>query len=84
MAMHAGKIATGLIHEFLQHRISRDHMENLYTAAWKQQFSARLRTGRLVQSAFGKSTATNLFIKTMRKIPALTNLLIKQTHGQPY
>lgn len=84
MAMHAGKIASGLVHEFLMHRISRDRMERDYTRQWQQQFSARLRTGRLVQSAFGKPTTTNLFIRTMRKLPALTDLLIRQTHGQPF
>jgi flavin-dependent dehydrogenase len=84
MAMHGGKIATALIHEFLQHRISRDHLETQYRRQWEQQFSSRLRTGRMIQSMFGKPMMTDLFIKAMKPFPKAVDMLIRQTHGDRY
>jgi menaquinone-9 beta-reductase len=84
MAMHAGKIATDLIDAFLQHRISRDSMENQYRREWENNFSGRLRTGRLIQSMFGKPVLTNLFVRGMKPFPGLVSLLIRQTHGKVF
>ena len=84
MAMHGGKIAASLIHDFLEQRISRQEMEKNYTRQWRQRFSARLRTGRMIQSAFGKPGLTNLFVKSMRSLPGATRWLIRQTHGEAY
>jgi menaquinone-9 beta-reductase len=84
MAMHAGKIAAGLLHIFLEGRISRDEMEKRYEQEWNNEFSARLKTGRMIQSLFGKTSTTNLFLKTMKPFPSLINMLVKQTHGKPF
>jgi flavin-dependent dehydrogenase len=84
MAMHAGKIAVGLIDEFLQGRISRDKLENDYSAAWDREFASRLKTGRFIQGMFGKPVATNMFIRTMKPFPAAVRMLIKQTHGNSF
>ena len=84
MAMHAGKIATRIIDDFLQHRISRDSMEQQYQREWDSNFSVRLRIGRLIQSLFGKPTITNVFIKGIKPFPSVIKLLIKQTHGKSF
>lgn len=84
MAMHGGKIATGLVHEFLQHRISRDRMETQYRREWEKQFSGRLRAGRWIQSMFGKPSVTDLFIGAMKPFPRAVEWLIRQTHGKSY
>jgi flavin-dependent dehydrogenase len=84
MAMHGGKIAATLIHEFLEERISREDLEAEYTRQWQRRFSARLRAGRMIQSAFGKPTLTNLFVRSMRALPGTTRWLIRQTHGEAY
>ncbi|MBK7556888.1 MAG: NAD(P)/FAD-dependent oxidoreductase [Chitinophagaceae bacterium] len=84
MALHAGKIASGYIHEFLSGKISRAEMETAYTHQWSSTFSKRLQTGRRIQSLFGKVWITNFFIAVMKKRPGLTRSLIKQTHGKPF
>jgi flavin-dependent dehydrogenase len=84
MAMHAGKIAAGLLKDFLEGKISRDEMENRYITKWNNTFSSRLRTGRMIQSMFGKPVVTNLFIRSMKPFPALVTKLIQQTHGETF
>ena len=84
MALHSSKIAAGFIHQFLQNKMNRATMEAQYIIAWKNQFQKRLGAGRLIQRFFGKEWATNIFISTMKKIPSFTNMLIKQTHGEPF
>ena len=84
MALHGSKIATGFIQQFFSGAITRDQMETAYTNQWKSTFSKRLQMGRLIQSMFGKVWATNFFIGVLKKMPALTRALIKQTHGQSF
>ncbi|MFT3911540.1 MAG: FAD-dependent monooxygenase [Ferruginibacter sp.] len=84
MAMHAGKIASIYIDEFLNAKISRDQMETNYSKEWKQTFGKRLQTGRIIQRFFGKIWVTNLFVGVMKRLPALTNMIIKKTHGDAF
>jgi len=84
MALHGSKIASGFIHEFLSGKISRAQMEGGYTKKWRSTFSKRLQTGRRIQSMFGKTGVTNFFIAVMKRFPALTKALIKQTHGESF
>jgi menaquinone-9 beta-reductase len=84
MALHSSKIAAGIIDQFLQKKISRNEMELNYTKRWKSEFATRLKTGRFIQSLFGKTWMTGLFIETMEKLPSLTRVLIKRTHGKPF
>ncbi len=84
MALHAGKISFNCAHEFLQHKISRQKMEQQYCLQWKQQFEARLKTGRFIQGFFGKTWVTNLFIQSFKILPFLAAPLIKQTHGKSF
>lgn len=84
MALHSSKIAAGLVGDFLEGRIDRGGMEQQYQLQWRKNFAARLATGRLVQKMFGKEWVTNQFIGMMKKMPALTSALIRQTHGKPF
>ncbi len=84
MAMHASKLAFEQVDLFLHKRISRDQMETNYQQAWKQQFSTRLATGRVIQSMFGSVTTSNLLVNTMNLFPFLANPLIKLTHGKEF
>ncbi len=84
MALHGSKIAAGFIHKFLNGEISRGVLERDYAAKWRSTFNKRLKTGRLIQSLFGKVWVTNLFISFMKKTPSLTKALIRQTHGDPF
>ena len=84
MALHGSKIAAGFIQQFLLGAITRAQMESGYTNQWKSTFSKRLQTGRWIQSMFGKVWATNFFVALMKKMPAFTRALIKQTHGESF
>ncbi len=84
MAMHAGKIASVFLIDFLEGKISRDQMERSYSNEWNKNFENRLKTGRMIQRFFGKSWLTNLFVSTMKLFPPLATMLIKKTHGKPF
>jgi flavin-dependent dehydrogenase len=84
MAMHAGMLAYNNTHLYLQHKITRNEMEQRYTTEWKNLFSKRLFTGRIVQSIFGGDTTTALFLKAVEKNAWLAQKLISSTHGTSF
>ncbi len=84
MAMHAAKIASMHIQQYLQNDISRQQLETNYSMAWKKQFSKRLLAGRTLQHFFGKEWATNIFIKIMKLFPFITSRAVQLTHGKPF
>lgn len=84
MALHSSKLAALQVADFLNNKISRQHLEENYTKAWKNIFASRLRYGRHIQSLFGKTWATNLFVAVLKKLPFVTKNLIRQTHGDPF
>jgi flavin-dependent dehydrogenase len=84
MALHASSIAAEQVHLFLTRHISRQELETRYIKKWNAQFAQRLMYGRTIQFFFGKEWLTNLFIRLMKRMPGLTNWLIRQTHGKPF
>lgn len=84
MALHSSKIAAGFVHDFLQNIISRKEMELRYKNKWQKEFAARVKQGMMIQSFFGKKWVTNLFISTMKILPAVARKIIAHTHGQPF
>lgn len=84
MALHGSKILAGLLTSFLKGQISRIEMEKLYEKEWGSRFSGRLRTGRMIQSMFGKPWVTNGFLSAMKPFPGLLTQLVRQTHGKPF
>ena len=84
MAMHSAKIAFVEINNFLQQKILRIEMEKNYHQCWNKNFAARLSTGRAVQRFMGNTFSTNIFLKIMSAIPALSSKIIASTHGKPF
>jgi menaquinone-9 beta-reductase len=84
MALHGSKLAFEQVHAFLQQQITRQQMEEFYSRNWQQQFARRLKTGRIIQRFFGKSSITNVFIQSIKLLPFLAKPLIRLTHGKPY
>jgi menaquinone-9 beta-reductase len=84
MAMHGSKIASRLMQRFLQGELSREQMESQYESEWRAAFHRRLSTGRFVQSLFGKDFLTNFVVRALKPLPAITDYLIRQTHGEPF
>ena len=84
MAIHAAKIASSCILDFLAGRLTAPELEKQYTGRWQQQFSRRLQTGRLVQRLFGQPVLTEMVLHTFKHFPAGVRFLMKQTHGHPF
>jgi menaquinone-9 beta-reductase len=84
IALHTAKIGSGLMHEFLSGRLSREEMEDAYTASWKHNFSGRLKTGRRIQGFFGSTRLSELFVQVFKTLPFLRRPLVKMTHGKPF
>ena len=84
MALHSSKIAFDNIDLFLAKKITRQEMENRYVSQWQQEFSGRLRNGRMIQKLFGKVTLTNFFIKSIKHFPSLIQQMIRATHGREF
>jgi flavin-dependent dehydrogenase len=82
MALHASKIASESISFFLNKQTTRDEMERKYQRDWNQQFSSRLRTGRIIQRFFGNPFWSTLLIRIMKPFPFVVRALIRQTHGE--
>lgn len=84
MGMRASKILASEIGLYVDGRISEEQLAANYTAAWNKAFGTRITTGYYLQSLFGKRTTTQLALKTLSKLPGLTNKIISLTHGQPF
>lgn len=84
MALHGSKIAARHINDFFEENINRETLEKNYSREWRNEFEKRLRTGRWIQSMFGKIWVTNMFVSILKRLPFLTRQLIKQTHGDPF
>lgn len=84
MALHSSKIAFDSIDLFLAQKITREEMENRYASQWQQEFSSRLRNGRMIQKLFGKVTLTNFFVRSIKHFPFLIQQMIRATHGREF
>lgn len=84
IAMHSSKIAFEKIDDFIKNKISRQQMEVQYSRQWKQNFSKRFGTGRVLQPFFGGGRLSNFFVQTFKIFPFLSKPLIRMTHGKPY
>ncbi len=84
MAIHSAAIAVKQIIRFLKDRnLSRKQLEIEYEKHWKKAFSARLASGRRLQTLLLRPKTSERFIGMVGRSPALVRALIKSTHGQP-
>lgn len=84
IALHTGKIASHLIHQFLLGHIDRKQMESQYKKQWKYYFSRRLQTGRSLQKFFGNVRLSNVFIRLFKAFPFLAQPVVRMTHGKQF
>lgn len=83
MAMHAAKIATETIHEFLIDKLNRTQAEARYQKQWKNNFNSRLSMGRKAAYIFKNQTAMQASWQLIKAFPSLLDWTINQTHGSP-
>lgn len=84
MAMHASLISFTIIEKFLAGKISRAGMEKEYAAAWKKEFSLRLKAGRVLQPLLVKSALSKPSIGLLRHFPFVVKQIVKATHGKSF
>ncbi|WP_187264004.1 NAD(P)/FAD-dependent oxidoreductase [Pontibacter beigongshangensis] len=84
MAIHSGKLATEQVLTYFTNGRNREQLEQGYSKAWKNQFATRLQIGRAVQRLFGHPVLTELAVGALKQLPSAVQLLMRQTHGQPF
>lgn len=80
MAIHSAKLAV----EALNQGRSRQEMEQLYSKKWNAYFRKRLALGRTVQKLFGSGRGSVMARRLIRYVPFAANLIMRNTHGQPF
>jgi hypothetical protein len=84
MAMRAADILSKLFPLNCEDEQARALFEENYRKAWHQNFSTRLRVGRLFQKLFGSTQITWLVIKALKPFPRLLKKIIASTHGKKF
>jgi flavin-dependent dehydrogenase len=84
MGMNASFLLHGLLADFLDGRTSRAELEQQYTRAWRQLLSFRITAGRLIHQVFGQPWLTTAGVRVLKRMPFMTDIILKLTHGQPY
>jgi len=84
MGLRASFILAQLLISFFRTNTSKESLIKAYQLAWNNQFNTRIQAGYYLQSLFGKKATTHLVLKTLDKLPALTQKVIGLTHGKPF
>ena len=85
MAIHASCLLTPLVLKYFNSpHYHRSQLEQEYAKTWNHHFDRRIRVGRSIQRLFGSRWASLLAVNLARNIPAVTNYLVRQTHGQVF
>lgn len=84
MAIHSAKIASGLVLDFCNNRITRIELEREYSRQLNALFARRLWAGRQIQKLFGAEWTSNLAVNLVNHTKPLAGWLVKQTHGTPF
>ena len=84
MAIQSAQIASKLILNYLNSKLSsRNDLEKQYIREWNKNFKMRLRTGHFIAWLFRKDKIAEILLKTLKKLPFLVPIIIRQTHGKP-
>ncbi|MBJ6119945.1 NAD(P)/FAD-dependent oxidoreductase [Pontibacter sp. BT310] len=84
MAIHAGKLAAEHTTLYFKNGHNRQQLVANYSHAWNKHFANRLQLGRTIQHLFGHPVLSEVTIKTLKHLPSALQLLMRQTHGQPF
>lgn len=83
MAIKGASLIATTIDEYAAQHISKEELYKLYKAKWENNFSRRLKAGRILQNVLLNSNVQELSYKMAKCIPAIVPKIIKQTHGKP-
>ena len=83
MAIHSAKIASELVADFLNNKISRTNLEVNYTSIWNKTFKNRLRFGKFLSKLLLNPYLSKVTMNLLLVFPFLLPIIIKKTHGNP-
>jgi menaquinone-9 beta-reductase len=83
MAIHSAKIASNLVDDFFQNKISRASLETNYITIWDKTFKKRLLFGKILSQLLLNSYLTKITMNLLFVFPFLLPTIIKKTHGKP-
>lgn len=81
MALHSAELATPVLSNFLNGRITAQQAKRAYTDAWERAFSKRLLLGRILHHGYVSPTIAGGAVRVFRTVPALGRWVIKKTRG---
>ncbi len=81
LAIHAAKIVSELVKEYMDGNLTREQLEINYSKKWTSLFANRLWAGRQIQRLFGDDWTSNLAVNLMRTSKPIAELIIRKTHG---
>ena len=81
MALRSSFILETLIANYLQNKITKQELIDIYKSEWNNLFNKRIKTGYYLQKLFGKKTTTLLSLYVLRAFPILFKKIISFTHG---
>lgn len=83
MAIHSAKIASELVANFLDNKISRANLEVNYTSIWNKTFKNRLKFGKFLSKLLLNPYLSKVTMNLLLVFPFLLPIIIKKTHGNP-
>ena len=83
MAIRGASLIAATIDEYAARYSSKEELHKLYKEKWENNFSRRLKAGRILQNLLLNSKVQELSYQVARCIPAIIPKIIKQTHGKP-
>ncbi|SHG75186.1 Dehydrogenase (flavoprotein) [Flavobacterium fluvii] len=84
MAIHGAQIASELVLEFLDNKISsRNKLEEKYIQEWNRNFKNRLTTGRFLSKILQREKLTTFLMRLLVIFPFILPKIIQKTHGKP-
>jgi len=83
MAIRSAYLASNLIIQYLEKKISRTQVEQNYTQQWRRTFGLRLKAGHFVAYLFRQNWLAPKLLVLLKKFPFLLPKIIQMTHGKP-
>ncbi|WP_026704954.1 NAD(P)/FAD-dependent oxidoreductase [Flavobacterium soli] len=82
MAIHSAKIASELVSHYFSGQLDRKNLEQKYTDTWNQNFSSRLKTGRMLSKILQNKKLSEVIMQGLSVFPFLLPKIIRKTHGK--
>lgn len=79
MALQAGKLAAHYTGMYVKGYLSASDLRRRYAAAWKHEFQARLKLGRLLQAFMLRPSLLAFGLRLMNAVPSLGQYFIHHT-----